>query len=64
MTVFVISEPKTRRPLKDVLRLPEAYLMLWDTIIAFDNVFRDFKSFITLIPMKLRWRKVTKLQHK
>ncbi|CAI4912216.1 CGH_3_HP_G0001630.mRNA.1.CDS.1 [Saccharomyces cerevisiae] len=36
-------EPKTRRPLKDVLRLPEAYLMLCDTIIAFDNVFQRFQ---------------------
>ncbi|AJV34183.1 AIC_G0015410.mRNA.1.CDS.1 [Saccharomyces cerevisiae] len=36
-------EPKTRRPLKDVLRLPEAYLMLCDTIIAFDSVFQRFQ---------------------
>lgn len=36
-------EPKTRRPLKDVLKLPEAYLMLCDTIIAFDNVFQRFQ---------------------
>ncbi|CAI4425085.1 anthranilate synthase component 1 [Saccharomyces cerevisiae] len=36
-------EPKTRRPLKDVLRLPEAYLMLCDAIIAFDNVFQRFQ---------------------
>ncbi|EJS43984.1 trp2p [Saccharomyces arboricola H-6] len=36
-------EPKTRRPLKDVLKLPEAYLMLCDTIVAFDNVFQRFQ---------------------
>lgn len=36
-------EPKTGRPLKDVLRLPEAYLMLCDAIIAFDNVFQRFQ---------------------
>ena len=36
-------EPKTKRPLKDVLQVPEAYLMLCDTIIAFDNVFQRFQ---------------------
>lgn len=36
-------EPKTRRPLKDVLKVPESYLMLCDTIIAFDNVFQRFQ---------------------
>lgn len=36
-------EPKTKRPLKDVLKVPEAYLMLCDTIIAFDYVFQRFQ---------------------
>ena len=36
-------EPKTRRPLKDVLKVPEAYLMLCDTIIAYDYVFQRFQ---------------------
>lgn len=33
-------EPKTKRPLKDVLQLPEACLMLYDTIVAFDHVYQ------------------------
>ncbi|CCH42025.1 anthranilate synthase component I [Wickerhamomyces ciferrii] len=36
-------EPKTKRDLKDVLKLPEASLMLCDIIIAFDNVFQRFQ---------------------
>lgn len=36
-------EPKTARPLKDVLKVPEAYLMLCDTIIAFDHFFQRFQ---------------------
>lgn len=36
-------EPKTKRPLKDVLHLPEASLMLFDNVIAFDNVFQRFQ---------------------
>lgn len=36
-------EPKTKRPLKDVLQLPESFLMLCDTIVAFDNVFQRFQ---------------------
>lgn len=36
-------EPKTRRPLKDVLQLPELALMLFDTIVAFDHVFQRFQ---------------------
>ncbi|KAH3667787.1 hypothetical protein WICMUC_005319 [Wickerhamomyces mucosus] len=36
-------EPKTKKPLKDVLKLPEASLMLFNTIIAFDNVFQRFQ---------------------
>ncbi|CUS21562.1 LAQU0S03e05402g1_1 [Lachancea quebecensis] len=36
-------EPKTKRPLKNVLQLPEACLMLYDTIIAFDHVYQRFQ---------------------
>ncbi|CDO95003.1 unnamed protein product [Kluyveromyces dobzhanskii CBS 2104] len=36
-------EPKTKRPLKDVLQLPESALMLYDTMIAFDHVFQRFQ---------------------
>ncbi|VEU23126.1 DEKNAAE104143 [Brettanomyces naardenensis] len=37
-------EPTTKRPLKDVLKLPEAALMLFDQIVAFDNVFQRFQA--------------------
>ncbi|GMM33846.1 anthranilate synthase [Saccharomycopsis crataegensis] len=33
-------EPKTRRELKDVLKLPESYLMLFNSVVAFDNVYQ------------------------
>ncbi|EWC47580.1 anthranilate synthase component 1 [Drechslerella stenobrocha 248] len=33
-------EPKTERPLKDVLGVPEALFMLFDTIVAFDHFFQ------------------------
>jgi anthranilate synthase component 1 len=36
-------EPKTKRPLEDVLKLPEASLMLFDNVIAFDNVFQKYQ---------------------
>lgn len=36
-------EPRTKRDLKDVLQLPEASLMVFDNIIAFDNVFQRFQ---------------------
>lgn len=36
-------EPKTAKPLKDTLKVPEAYLMLCDTIIAFDHFFQRFQ---------------------
>lgn len=32
-------EPKTARPMKDVLKVPESLFMLFDTIIAFDAFF-------------------------
>lgn len=36
-------EPKTRRDLKDILKVPEAVLMLCDTIVAFDHVYQRFQ---------------------
>jgi anthranilate synthase component 1 len=36
-------EPKTARPLKDVLGVPESFFMLFDTIIAFDHFFQTVK---------------------
>ena len=36
-------EPKTARPMKDVLKLPESLFMLFDTIVAFDHFFNVCK---------------------
>ena len=36
-------EPKTKRPMKDVLKLPESFFMLFDTIVAFDHFFNVCK---------------------
>ncbi|OIW27442.1 anthranilate synthase component 1 [Coniochaeta ligniaria NRRL 30616] len=36
-------EPKTARPLKDVLKVPESLFMLFDTIVAFDRFFGVIK---------------------
>lgn len=36
-------EPRTRKPLKDTLQLPEAVLMLCDLIVAFDHVYQRFQ---------------------
>ncbi|KAB5586013.1 anthranilate synthase component I, variant [Coniochaeta sp. 2T2.1] len=36
-------EPKTARPLKDVLKIPESLFMLFDTIVAFDRFFGVIK---------------------
>jgi anthranilate synthase component I len=36
-------EPKTERPLKDTLNLPESFFMLFDTIVAFDHFFNVCK---------------------
>ncbi|KAI9038166.1 anthranilate synthase TRP2 [Aspergillus affinis] len=43
-------EPKTARPLKDVLGIPESLFMLFDTIIAFDHFYQVVKI-ITYIPI-------------
>lgn len=44
-------EPKTARPLKDVLGIPESFFMIFNTIIAFDHFFRVVKV-ITFIPIR------------
>lgn len=36
-------EPKTKKPLKDVLKVPEAVLMLYDLVVAFDHVYQRFQ---------------------
>lgn len=36
-------EPKTRRELKDVLKVPESTLMLCDTLVAYDHVYQRFQ---------------------
>ncbi|KAI1471342.1 anthranilate synthase component 1 [Daldinia caldariorum] len=36
-------EPKTARPMKDVLKIPESLFMLFDTIVAFDRFFGVIK---------------------
>lgn len=43
-------EPKTARPLKDVLGIPESFFMLFDTIVAFDHFFQVVKI-ITFMPI-------------
>ena len=36
-------EPRTARPMKDVLKVPESLFMLFDTIVAFDHAFSTIK---------------------
>ena len=36
-------EPKTARPMKDVLGLPESFFMMFDTVVAFDHFFNVCK---------------------
>jgi len=36
-------EPKTARPLKDTLQIPEAVFMLIDTLLIYDNVYQTLK---------------------
>ncbi|MCJ1301234.1 hypothetical protein MMC08_004033 [Hypocenomyce scalaris] len=36
-------EPRTARPLKDILRVPESLFMLFNTIIAFDHFYQVIK---------------------
>ncbi|BCR83091.1 anthranilate synthase TRP2 [Aspergillus chevalieri] len=43
-------EPKTERPLKDVLGIPESFFMMYNTIVAFDHFFQVVKviTFISI----------------
>jgi len=41
-------EPRTERPLKDNLQIPEALFMLYDTVVVFDH-FRSTINIITLM---------------
>lgn len=43
-------EPKTARPMKDVLGVPESFFMLFDTIVAFDHFFQTVKV-VSYIPI-------------
>ncbi|EOO00508.1 putative anthranilate synthase component i protein [Phaeoacremonium minimum UCRPA7] len=46
-------EPKTARPMKDVLKVPESLFMFFDTIVAFDRFFGVIKIITYLeIPKK------------
>ncbi|KAL0631653.1 anthranilate synthase component 1, partial [Maublancomyces gigas] len=36
-------EPRTARPLKDILKTPESVFMFYDTIVAFDHFFQTIK---------------------
>lgn len=36
-------EPKTARPMKDILQVPESFFMFFDTIITFDHFFQQIK---------------------
>ena len=36
-------EPKTQRPMRDVLQVPESFFMLFDTIVSFDHFFQKVK---------------------
>lgn len=36
-------EPKTKRPMKDVLGVPESFFMLFDTVVAYDHFFQMIK---------------------
>jgi anthranilate synthase component 1 len=41
-------EPRTRRDLKDIVKVPESLFMLFDTIIAVDHFFQQVKVFTYL----------------
>ncbi len=47
-------EPKTARPMKDVLQVPESFFMFFDTIIAFDHFFQQIKVINYLHSSELR----------
>ncbi|KKK19052.1 hypothetical protein P175DRAFT_0504051 [Aspergillus ochraceoroseus IBT 24754] len=43
-------EPKTARPVKDILHIPESLFMLFNTIVAFDHFFQVVKV-VTYVPI-------------
>lgn len=47
-------EPRTARPMKDVLQVPESFFMFFDTIIAFDHFFQQIKVINYLHSSELR----------
>ncbi|KAJ5662437.1 uncharacterized protein N7477_010053 [Penicillium maclennaniae] len=50
LSQFRVATPKTARPVKDVLGVPESMFMLFDTIVAFDHFFQVVKV-ITYVPI-------------
>ena len=48
-------EPRTSRPMQDVLRVPESFFMFFDTIVAFDHFFQQVKviTYLAVSPSKL-----------
>ena len=61
------SEPKTARPMKDVLGVPESLFMLFDTLVVFDRFFGIIKVITHLkIPeniddIETEYRKATRV---
>ncbi|GKT87130.1 anthranilate synthase component 1 [Colletotrichum tofieldiae] len=51
-------EPKTARPMKDVLKIPESLFMLFDTIVAFDRFYGVIKV-ITYLHLEAEYQKAT-----
>ncbi|PKY07347.1 anthranilate synthase component 1 [Aspergillus campestris IBT 28561] len=43
-------EPKTARPMKDILQIPESLFMMFNTIVAFDHFFQVVKV-VTYVPI-------------
>lgn len=41
-------EPKTKRDLKDVLKIPESMLFMYDTIVAFDHLYQVIKVIVNI----------------
>jgi anthranilate synthase component 1 len=46
-------EPKTARPMKGILNVPESLFMLFDTIVAFDRFFGTLKLLTTSMPQRI-----------
>lgn len=57
-------EPKTARPMQDVLGLPESFFMLFDTIIAFDHFFSVCKIITYLrVPTTVTFDSLSEAYH-